>query len=59
MGKIVRFRRLKHGDPEEKLKVLPEDIAGKRRDSGEAGQMLGVAILLILLALLGGVWLAG
>lgn len=31
MGKLLRFRRLRHGDPE-KLKVLAEDIRRDRRD---------------------------
>jgi hypothetical protein len=29
-GNIFRFRTLKHGDPDEKLKMLPDDLGAPR-----------------------------
>lgn len=60
MSEVMRFRRLKHGDPQ-KFKVLPEDV-GRSHDGpllGKAPGMLGVVALvgvsLGLLLLVGGV----
>jgi hypothetical protein len=57
MSKVVRFRRLKHGDPQ-KFKVLPEDVARSRSGPWSGVGMLGVTALvgvsLAALAMVGG-----
>lgn len=59
MAKVMRFRRLKHADPQ-KFKVLPEDLARSRGGAwfGAAPGMLGVIALvgasMAVLALVGG-----
>ena len=50
MSKVVRFRKLKHGDPP-RFKVLPEDLNGGA--SGHSGWSTTGSFPMMVLALIG------
>ncbi|MDH4413027.1 MAG: hypothetical protein QE484_06950 [Rhizobium sp.] len=50
MSKVVRFRRLKHGDPP-RFKVLPDDLRKRSSRTGSRRSMRSFPI--IILALVG------
>lgn len=50
MSKVVRFRKLKHGDPP-RFKVLPEDLGGQA--PGHGGWSATGSFPIMVLALIG------